>query len=95
MKRPVKAVIYTHSHIDHYGGVRGVVSQADVDNGVKIIAPDGFLDAAVSENIFAGTAMGRRALYQYGSLLEKGPRGQVDSRPWQSKIQRYSEPDRA
>ena len=78
VKRPVKAVIYTHSHIDHYGGVGGVVSQADLDNGVKIIAPDGFLDAAVSENIFAGTAMGRRALYQYGSLLEKGPRGQVD-----------------
>jgi len=78
-KRPVKAVIYTHSHIDHYGGVGGVVSQAEVDKGVNIIAPDGFLDAAVSENIFAGWAMARRALYQYGSLLEKGPRGQVDS----------------
>lgn len=71
-ERPVKAVIYTHTHIDHYGGVRGVVSQADIDNGVKIIAPDGFLDEAISENIFAGNAMGRRALYQYGSLLEKG-----------------------
>ncbi|MHB8910798.1 MAG: alkyl/aryl-sulfatase [Syntrophales bacterium] len=78
-ERPVKAVIYTHTHIDHYGGVRGVVSQADIDNGVKIIAPDGFLDEAISENIFAGNAMGRRALYQYGSLLEKGARGQVDS----------------
>jgi len=78
-KRPVMAVIHTHSHIDHWGGVGGVVSQADVDNGVKIIAPDGFLDAAVSENLFAGNAMGRRALYQYGSLLEKGPRGPVDS----------------
>ena len=77
--RPVKAVIYTHSHIDHFGGVRGVVSQADAISGVMVIAPDGFLDHAVSENVFAGNAMGRRALYQYGALLGKGQRGQVDS----------------
>jgi len=78
VKRPVKAVIYTHSHIDHWGGARGVVSQADVDNGVMVIAPDRFLEEATSENLFAGTAMGRRALYQFGSLLPKGPRAQVD-----------------
>jgi len=78
-KRSIKAVIYTHTHADHFGGVRGVVSQEDLDNGVKIIAPDGFLEHAISENVFAGTAMGRRALYQYGTFLGKGARGQVDS----------------
>jgi alkyl sulfatase BDS1-like metallo-beta-lactamase superfamily hydrolase len=79
-KRLVKAVIYTHTHADHYGGVRGVVSQEEVDNKqAMIIAPEGFLEHAVSENVFAGTAMGRRALYQYGELLPKGARGQVDS----------------
>ncbi len=78
-QRTVKAVIYTHSHKDHYSGVRGVISQDDLDNGVPVIAPDGFLDSAVSENVFAGNAMGRRALYQYGGLLPKGARGQVDS----------------
>jgi alkyl sulfatase BDS1-like metallo-beta-lactamase superfamily hydrolase len=77
--RPVKAVIYTHSHIDHFGGVRGVISPDDKDKGVMVIAPDSFLDHAVSENLFAGNAMGRRALYQYGALLGKGGRGQIDS----------------
>lgn len=76
---PVVAIIYTHSHIDHYGGVRGVVSDADVQSGnVKIYAPDGFLDHAVSENVYAGNAMGRRATYMYGALLHKGDKGQVD-----------------
>ena len=73
-KAPVKAVIYTHSHIDHYGGVNGVILP-----GVDIRAPDGFLDHAVSENVYAGNAMGRRATYMYASLLQKGDKLQVDS----------------
>ena len=74
----MKAVIYTHSHVDHYGGVRGVVSEEDVASGaVKIYAPEGFLEAAVAENVFAGTAMSRRASYMYGNLLKPDPKGQV------------------
>lgn len=76
--KPVKAVIYTHSHVDHYGGVRGVTSEDDVKAGkVKIYAPDGFLEAAVAENVMAGTAMSRRASYMYGNLLKPDPKGQV------------------
>ncbi|MGF6160455.1 alkyl sulfatase BDS1-like metallo-beta-lactamase superfamily hydrolase [Ensifer sp. KUDG1] len=76
--KPVKAVIYTHSHVDHYGGVRGVVSEEDVAAGkVKIYAPEGFLEAAVAENVMAGTAMSRRASYMYGNLLSPDPKGQV------------------
>lgn len=76
--RPVTGVIYTHSHVDHFGGVRGVVSQDDVDSGrVPILAPSGFVEHAVAENVFAGTAMGRRAGYMYGAALERGPRGGV------------------
>ena len=75
-KKPVVAVIHTHSHIDHYGGVRGVVSEADVENGrVRIIAPDGFLKAALDENVMAGNAMSRRAGYMYGNLVAPGPKG--------------------
>jgi alkyl sulfatase BDS1-like metallo-beta-lactamase superfamily hydrolase len=78
-KKPVVAVIYTHSHVDHYGGVRGVVNEADVKAGkVKIFAPEGFLEEAVSENVFAGNAMSRRAIYMYGSLLPRNAQGQVD-----------------
>lgn len=77
-QKPVKAVIYTHSHVDHYGGVRGVVSQEDVDSGkTKIYAPDGFLEAAVAENVMAGNAMSRRASYMYGNLLPPDPKGQI------------------
>ncbi len=77
-KKPVKAVIYTHSHVDHYGGVRGVVDEADVKSGkVKIYAPEGFLEAAVAENVMAGTAMSRRASYMYGNLLPADAKGQV------------------
>ncbi len=77
-KKPVVAVIYTHSHVDHYGGVRGVVDEADVKAGkVKIYAPAGFLEAAVAENVMAGTAMSRRASYMYGNLLPPSPTGQV------------------
>lgn len=77
--KPVTAVIYTHSHVDHYGGVRGVLSDDDIARGLSIIAPEGFLEAAISENILAGNAMGRRATYMFGSLLPRGPRGHVDS----------------
>jgi alkyl sulfatase BDS1-like metallo-beta-lactamase superfamily hydrolase len=77
-RKPVKAVIYTHSHVDHYGGVKGVVSEADVAAGkVKIYAPEGFLEAAVAENVMAGNAMSRRASYMYGNLLPPDPKGQV------------------
>lgn len=77
--RPVVAVIYTHSHGDHFGGVLGVTSQAEVDAGkCLVIAPVGFLHEVVGENVIAGPAMGRRALYQFGPLLPPGPRGHVD-----------------
>ncbi|MGB5093820.1 MAG: alkyl sulfatase dimerization domain-containing protein [Parvibaculum sp.] len=77
--KPVTGVIYTHSHVDHYGGVRGVLSDADIASGLRIIAPEGFLEEAVSENVLAGNAMGRRATYMYGSLLPRNARGHVDS----------------
>ena len=78
-RKPVVAVIYTHSHVDHYGGVKGVVSEADMDSGkVHIYALEGLLEEAVSENVFAGNAMSRRAIYMYGALLPRGPNGQVD-----------------
>ena len=76
--RAVSAVIYTHSHVDHFGGVLGVTNQADVDAGkVVVIAPEGFTEHAVQENVYAGTAMTRRAAYMYGTVLARGPRGQV------------------
>jgi len=76
--RPVVAVIYTHSHVDHFGGVLGVTSQADVDAGrVAVLAPVGFTEHAVQENVYAGPAMTRRATYMYGSLLARGPQGHV------------------
>lgn len=77
--RPVVAVVYSHSHGDHFGGVRGVVNEEDVRRGkVKIIAPIGFMDHAVSENVYAGNAMTRRMFYQYGVLLPRSPFGHVD-----------------
>lgn len=77
-KKPIKAVIYTHSHVDHYGGVRGVIDEADVKSGkIKIFAPQGFLEAAVAENVMAGNAMSRRASYMYGNLLPADAKGQV------------------
>jgi len=76
--REVRAVIYTHSHVDHFGGVLGVTTQADVDAGrVEVLAPEGFVGHAVQENIYAGTAMTRRAAYMYGTALDRGPQGQV------------------
>ncbi|CAL9507938.1 alkyl/aryl-sulfatase [Streptomyces sp. enrichment culture] len=76
-ERPVSAVLYTHSHADHFGGVRGVVTEEDVAGGVPVFAPQGFLEHAVSENVYAGTAMSRRAAYMYGAALPKGGRGQI------------------
>ena len=78
-KRPVVAVVYSHSHVDHYGGVRGVVDEADVKSGkVPIIAPVGFMEYAVAENVYAGNAMIRRMFFQYGVLLPRSPFGHVD-----------------
>jgi alkyl sulfatase BDS1-like metallo-beta-lactamase superfamily hydrolase len=78
-KRPVVGVVYSHSHGDHFGGVRGVVDEADVASGkVMLIAPSGFMDAAISENVMAGTAMNRRMQWQYAVLLQRNPYGHVD-----------------
>jgi len=78
-ERPVVAVVYSHSHADHFGGVRGVVDIADVRSGkVPVIAPVGFMDHAVAENVYAGNAMSRRLFYQYGVLLPASPFGHVD-----------------
>lgn len=78
-KRPVVAVVYSHSHGDHFGGVRGVVDEVDVKSGkVKVIAPAGFMEHAVAENVYAGTAMSRRLFFQYGVLLPRSPFGHVD-----------------
>lgn len=78
-ERPVTSVIYTHSHVDHFGGIFGVTSQDAVERGdVRIVAPDGFLEEVVSEFVIAGPIMGRRAAYQFGPLLPPGPLGHVD-----------------
>jgi len=78
-ERPVVAVIYTHSHVDHFGGVLGVTTREAVAAGdVRVIAPEGFLHEAVAENVIAGPAMARRSNYQFGMLLPSSPTGQVD-----------------
>jgi alkyl sulfatase BDS1-like metallo-beta-lactamase superfamily hydrolase len=76
-ERPVRGVIYTHSHVDHFGGIKGVTSQQEVDAGLPVIAPQGFLEPAIAENVYAGTAMARRAGYMYGAALPRGPRGGI------------------
>ncbi|MFN7400160.1 MAG: alkyl/aryl-sulfatase [Sandaracinobacter sp.] len=79
-RHPVVAVIYSHSHVDHYGGVRGIVSEQDVTSGkVQILAPEGFLEHAISENVIAGNAMSRRAIYMFGGLIPPGPKGAVSA----------------
>jgi alkyl sulfatase BDS1-like metallo-beta-lactamase superfamily hydrolase len=79
-ERPVVAVIFTHSHVDHFGGILGVVDAADVAAGrVEVIAPAGFLEEATSENVIAGTTMGRRSTYMYGRRLDRSERGHVGS----------------
>jgi alkyl sulfatase BDS1-like metallo-beta-lactamase superfamily hydrolase len=78
-ERPVTGVIFSHSHVDHFGGVRGVVDEERLAaGGTEIIAPVGFMHNAVSENVYAGNAMSRRLFYQYGVLLQKSPFGHVD-----------------
>lgn len=78
-RRPVVAVIYTHSHTDHFGGVLGVTTQEDVDAGrCIVVAPEHFLHETVGENVIAGPAMARRALFQFGPMLPAGPRAHVD-----------------
>ncbi|VEF11509.1 metallo-beta-lactamase family protein [Pseudomonas fluorescens] len=78
-KRPVVAVVISHSHADHFGGIRGIVDEADVRSGkVALIAPAGFMEHAVAENVYAGNAMNRRTFFQYGVLLPHSPYGHVD-----------------
>ncbi|WP_234711868.1 alkyl/aryl-sulfatase [Mycolicibacterium setense] len=78
--RPIHAVVISHSHTDHYGGIRGIVNQADVDSGkVKVITPEGFVDHAVSENVIAGNAMSRRAVYMFGAQLPRNAQGGVNA----------------
>lgn len=79
-RRKLHTVMYSHSHGDHFGGVAGLVTQAQVDAGeVQIIAPAGFMYHAVAENVIGGVAMGRRSQFQFGQTLPKGPDGQVDA----------------
>ena len=79
-KRRIKAVIYSHSHVDHFGGVKGIVSEEQVRKGkVEIIAPEGFMHHAIAENVLAGNAMSRRSTYQYGTLLPPGEKGHMDA----------------
>lgn len=78
--KPVVAVIFTHSHVDHFGGALAVASPADVASGkVRVYAPEGFMEESTSENVLAGPAMGRRAIYMYGRDLPRSERGKVDN----------------
>lgn len=78
-KRPVVAVIYSHSHLDHYGGATGIISAADVKSGkIEVLAPEHFTEHSVSENVIAGNAMGRRAIYMYGAMLPRNAKGGVN-----------------
>ena len=78
-KKPVLAVVYSHSHVDHYGGVRGIVDEKDVRAGkVRIVAPEHFTEHAVSENVIAGNVMSRRAIYMYGAMLPRNAQGGVN-----------------
>ena len=90
-KRPVVAVVYSHSHVDHYGGVRGIVDEADVKAGkVKIIAPEHFTEHAVSENVIAGNAMSRRAIYMYGAHAAAQRAGRRQRRPRPDHLDRHA-----
>ncbi len=76
--RPVTGLLYTHSHVDHFGGALGVLDPGDVAAGrIPVLAPEGFLQHAVNENVYAGTAMARRAAYMFGAALTPGARGHV------------------
>src|SRR5262245_44019760 len=77
-KRPVRAVIYTHSHVDHFGGARALLDEATLKSqGVRVIAPDGFMEASIGENVLAGPAMTRRVMYQFGMPLQAGVQGRM------------------
>lgn len=77
-KRPIKGIVMSHPHVDHYGGIKGIVSEKEVkEKKIPIIVPQGFEEHAVSENVYAGNAMGRRAGYQYGTILDKGANGSL------------------
>lgn len=79
-EKPIVAVVYTHNHADHFGGVKGVINEEDVGAGkVRIYAPEGFMKHAIAENVIAGNAMTRRATYQFGAGLPPGARGHVDT----------------
>ncbi|MDJ1134229.1 alkyl/aryl-sulfatase [Streptomyces iconiensis] len=78
-ERAIRAVLFTHSHLDHYGGVLGLFENGELPEGVDVIAPEGFLEHSVSENVYAGNAMQRRAMFMYGPLLERSAQGQVDA----------------
>ena len=78
--RPVKAILSTHSHVDHFGGVRALASEKDLAEGrIRYVVPEGFVEEAASENVIAGNAMGRRAAYMFGNFLSKTPEGAIDS----------------
>ncbi len=86
-KRPIKAVLISHSHVDHFGGVKAFVSEEEAadrslpiaeqiaSGKIPVIVPQGFTKASMEENLYAGTAMSRRAMYQYGVRIEKSPTG--------------------
>ncbi len=77
-ERPVMGIVISHPHVDHYGGIKGIISEEEVaERNIPIIVPEGFEEHAVSENVYAGTAMGRRAGYQYGTILEQGSNGSM------------------
>jgi alkyl sulfatase BDS1-like metallo-beta-lactamase superfamily hydrolase len=79
-RRPIRAILFTHSHADHFGGVAGVMTAAEAKaQNVRVIAPAGFMEEATSENVMAGVAMSRRADYMYGAQLARSPRGHVDT----------------
>lgn len=76
--RPVTGIVMSHPHVDHYGGIKGIVSEEEVaERSIPIIVPAGFAEHAVAENVYAGNAMGRRASYQYGVMLDPGPQGSL------------------
>lgn len=88
---PIKAVVYSHSHVDHFGGVLGIVTPEQVQaEGIAIIAPEHFEEHAVSENVYAGTAMARRASYQYGQSAGKGRAGRSGAGHRHEPVQRHS-----
>ena len=76
---PITGVIFTHSHTDHFGGIKGILSEEEIASGIPIVAPENFFEEAISENILAGNAMARRSSYMYGSLLSKDEKGTVDA----------------